>query len=236
METDFKHVIDRIANAKVSTDPYTYFFAENVFPEAFYLKLVENLPDVSSFKSLSETGSVSKGSYPERFIFFLNREIISDLPFTQCLFWSQFSNELLGPDFRNMLLEKFKPELKERFKDKYDKIKFSTRAELLLDKTHYSIGPHTDLPMRALTILFYFPKNADYSHLGTSIYKPHNPLFTCEGYAHYSFEPFQKVYTAPFIPNSVFGFVKSDRSFHGVEPIEQENIERNLMNVVITCE
>jgi hypothetical protein len=38
------------------------------------------------------------------------------------------------------------------------------------------------------------------------------------------------VFTAPFRPNSLFGFVKTANSFHGVEPLkENETCRRQLL-------
>ena len=64
--------------------------------------------------------------------------------------------------------------------------------------------------------------------LGTSIYE--HPHLRCEGFKHHSFEGFKKVFTAPFIPNSLFGFLKSDISFHGVDPIGQQERPRNSIS------
>ena len=41
---------------------------EDAFPDDFYAELRANWPDSSAFKPLAETGRVSKGSYPERFV------------------------------------------------------------------------------------------------------------------------------------------------------------------------
>ena len=35
--------------------------------------------------------------------------------------------------------------------------------------------------------------------------------------------------TAPFRPNSLFAFFKTDRAFHGVDPIADTDIERNML-------
>ena len=38
-----------------------------------------------------------------------------------------------------------------------------------------------------------------------------------------------KVQTMPYRSNSLFGFLKTDLSFHGVEPIEEEDIARDVI-------
>jgi hypothetical protein len=78
-------------------------------------------------------------------------------------------------------------------------------------------------------LLFYLPKDESQSHLGTSIYLPKDPKFTCEGGPHYSFENFTRVVTMPFKPNALFAFVKTNNSFHGVEPVLDPDTKRWLL-------
>ena len=74
---------------------------------------------------------------------------------------------------------------------------------------------------------------SDQTHLGTSVYEPADPGFECEGFVHHPPSGCKKLYTAPFSPNSVFGFVRSNRSFHGREPISDVGVERNLLIYII---
>jgi len=63
------------------------------------------------------------------------------------------------------------------------------------------------------TLLFYLtdkPKSC-----GTTVFVPKKP-FRCDGRKHHKFEDFEVVKTAPFLPNSFYGHVRSDVSFHGV--------------------
>jgi hypothetical protein len=231
MESDvLLHVMDRFTHAKVEDSPYPHFYIENVFPESFYEELLNNLPDSSSFQGLSQTGKVDGRTYLERFVLPLEDKELCHLPFSNFLFWNNFKNAITSDIWHNMLLEKFNQRIKQRFGAHYEKLKFSSTAELVQDRTNYSIGPHTDHPVRVITLLFYFPRSKDQAHLGTSIYQPIDPTFECEGFTHHSFAGFKKLYTAPFLPNSVFGFIKSNDSFHGREQILDIGIERNLMN------
>ena len=105
------------------------------------------------------------------------------------------------------------------------------------DRTRYALGPHTDLPTRYATFLFYCPENEDLRDLGTTIFVPSDRQFTCRGGPHYDISAFEPVFTPPFVPNAMLGFVKSDRSFHGVRPIQRENVRRDLIqyNLRITA-
>lgn len=231
MERDvLLHVMDRLAQAHIHSSPYSYFYVENIFPDAFYQELLANLPETFCFQGLSKTGKVDPRTYAERSVLGLQEDALGQLPFSHLLFWSQFAAAIKSDLWCSMLIEKFGCQIKERFGVHYDRVKFSSTAELVRDRTNYSIGPHTDHPIRVLTLLFYFPSSKTQAHLGTSVYEPLDPSFECEGFAHHPFAGFKKLYTAPFLPNSLFGFIKSNRSFHGRELILGKDVERNLMN------
>lgn len=214
--------------------PYPHFFIENLFPEDFYQELLFYLPETSSYTSLAKTGKVDPRTYEARLV--LPLEEISHLPFASLVFWNQFALALQSQKWLLSLQEKFHSQIESRFKEHSKSLTFSSFAELVRDRSSYAIGPHTDHPIRVITLLFYLPKTGAHAHLGTSIYKPKDPSFTCEGFSHHKSEGFEKVATMPFIPNSLFGFCKSDRSFHGVEPILEEGIERNLLNYYLKWE
>ena len=110
-----------------------------------------------------------------------------------------------------------------------DTVQTGTEILLVRDHTNYSIGPHTDSPSRLLSLLFYFPRDDSLSHLGTSIYMPKDPQFSCIGGPHYKPNNFDRVQTMPYRPNSLFAFMKNDKSFHGVEPIADQDIQRDLL-------
>jgi hypothetical protein len=128
----------------------------------------------------------------------------------------------------NLMLQKFGPFVQQRFKGAQG-LQFYNESLLVEDITKYSLGPHTDSPRKVLTFLFYLPKDESQSHLGTSIYIPKDGTYTCPGRPHYGFENFQRVVTMPFKPNTLFAFVKTDNSFHGVEPVTDPDTKRWLL-------
>jgi hypothetical protein len=219
MEEDtLAHLVQQIKTTPLKTDPYFYFHTEQVFPAAFYQEILENIPDPSYFSKLD--------SYPQRSIFLFATETLERLPFAQFLFWDRFATSITSLKFANALLDKFASPLKERFGEKLPLEKIGIDLTIVRDQPGYFIGPHTDHPNKILTLLFYLPSSNAQKHLGTSIYIPKDRSKKCNGYQHHSFDDFDKVSTAPFIPNSVFGFLRSDCSFHGVEPINSEEKER----------
>jgi hypothetical protein len=97
------------------------------------------------------------------------------------------------------------------------------------DRTNYAIGPHTDAPHKAATLLFYLPEDEAFRRFGTSFYAPIDGAFRCRGGPHHPFERFRRVKTAEFVPNRLLAFPKSDRCFHGVERVDLPGIDRRLL-------
>lgn len=89
--------------------------------------------------------------------------------------------------------------------------------------------PHTDAVSKIVTAIFYLPRDARMSVFGTSIYRPKERGFTAWKCPHLPHEQFDLVRTVPFVPNSMFVFMKSDRSFHGVEPGDYPNSGRDML-------
>ena len=80
-----------------------------------------------------------------------------------------------------------------------------------------------------LSLLFYCPDDDSRQHLGTSIYVPNDPDLRCPGGPHYPHDRFRKVRTMEYRRNSLFAFIKNDHSFHGVAPIGEQPVGRDVL-------
>ncbi|MBY0493933.1 MAG: hypothetical protein K2Y23_06930 [Cyanobacteria bacterium] len=213
------------ANTPIRSFPYPHIYTPDVFPPAFYADLQHNMPDPEAMIPLEQARGI-KG-YNERFVLDL-RHHVNRLPGAERAFWAEFAGWLLSGRVMKLMLDKFGQFVAQRFNGTPE-VRFHDEALLVKDITRYSIGPHTDSPRKVLTFLFYLPMDESQSHLGTSIYVPHDATFKCSGRAHHGFENFHRVATMPFRPNSLFGFVKGDESFHGVEPVNDLDCKRWLL-------
>ncbi len=137
--------------------------------------------------------------------------------------------------FGALVLRKYAPFVRQRFKQSLKSVKFYADVELLRDLTNYRLEPHSDHPNKVAVLLFYLPATADRPHLGTSIYVPKDPAFHCAGGPHHPQHWFTRVAIMEYRPNSVFGFCKSSISFHGVEPITESDVQRDPIQVNIKC-
>jgi hypothetical protein len=222
------HVEYRIANAPMREFPYPHIYVRDIFPEAFYASLRANLPSDAHLRTLQSFGRVA-ADYPDtRLVMPLMPEHFSRLEPAQRTFWQELASWMLGPAFGQLLLGKFAPYLQHRFEN-LGAQRFADEALIVRDRTAYSLGPHTDAANKVLSFLFYLPPDASLAQLGTSLYVPKDPAFTCRGGMRYEFERFRRVLTMEYLPNTLFAFMKTPQAFHGVEPITQENVRRDLL-------
>ena len=71
-------LIKNISNSQVVKEPFAHQFIEKVFPEDFYLQLLDNIPNISEFIALNKTETVDKDYPDERFVFRLAKELPSN--------------------------------------------------------------------------------------------------------------------------------------------------------------
>lgn len=107
--------------------------------------------------------------------------------------------------------------------------KGKARSQLCRDFPGYSIGPHTDGRKEHITALLYLT-DREVPYAGTSLYVHKDPEFTSDGTQHLEFQDFRRFASAPYAPNCGFVFKRSDRSFHGVEPVD---VIRNVLQISI---
>lgn len=225
-----EQVIYRIANAPLRAYPFPHLYIDSIFPPEDHARLRRNWPNASQLVTLESTGRVPKGTYPERFIMPLRSKEVNALPEERREFWSGFADWMLASNrFLFTLIDKFEPYVRSRFGSELEHVGFSHEVLVVRDHSNYNLGPHTDSPRHVLSLLFYCPDDDAHRHLGTSIYTPVDPAFRCEGGPHYPFDRFHKVATMEYRPNSLFAFFKTDNSFHGVEPVKDAEVLRDLI-------
>ena len=222
------HVLYKIANASIQPFPYPHILVRDVFPADFYQEIRAHLPPKDAFKTLKALNRVT-AAYPDsRLVLPLAPDALEAVAEPFRGFWKGISSWLLGSRFGLTVISKFGPVLEQRLGDLRAR-RFGDEALLVQDYTTYSLGPHTDTPTKALSFLFYLPADDALAHLGTSIYFPKDPKFTCKGGPYHSYEQFHRVCTMPYLPNTLFAFAKTSNAFHGVEPITETEVRRDLL-------
>jgi hypothetical protein len=104
-----------------------------------------------------------------------------------------------------------------------------------------SIPPHTDSESKLLSLMLYFPRpGAEVAPVGTEFYAPRqgrawsvdwNTGLLGEQEQQKFFKMHETFYQTEFVSNVLYGFVKSDRSWHGLKPVEKEYTPRRSVNI-----
>lgn len=224
IQTVTAHLIHQLNNAAIQSMPFPHFYMENVFPDDFYAELQENMPAFPAYEPISKVRNIrspdGKPAFNDRFVISFSDGKTEISPF-----WQGVRSVLFGQEFGSALLAKFGPALRQRTNGESE---LGQDLVLIRDRQNYDLGPHTDHPNRLVVFLVYLANPDDNPDLGTSLYVPKDRDFVCDGGPHWPREKFDRVFTAPYRPNSALGFLKTNNSFHGVEPVPND-AERNLM-------
>lgn len=183
-----EHFIGRLMDAEVKRLPYLHAYITRAFPEYYYQEILENLPPDAKYTDRQ----------------FDNRMMVSvnDLD----AFWRRLGSWMLSREVIGTLLDVFEVNVN----------RIHAEVRLVRDTQGYKIKPHTDIKSKLLSLLFYLAVDDAHAEEGTTIMIPKKEGFTSDGLTRYPFEDFDGVYTAPFMPNTVLGFPRSEVSFHGV--------------------
>lgn len=234
MMNPFTHFVNRLCDARVLTEPYPHFCLDNIFPEKFYRALLENLPASASYENLYEVTTLKLDHFRHRDQRDMNAGWTNELPAEQKEFWDEFDSWFLGEDMAQAVLQTFPDQMRARFGAQCPSV--SVESQLIRHRPGYFLGPHSDLHTKLVVLLIYLASDDSTSHLGTSLYRPKDPNFTCPNSKHYEFKDFIKVKTALYKPNSLLAFFRSDVSFHGLEPLAENDVQhsgRDLIQYVL---
>jgi hypothetical protein len=189
-----KHALQAIKAAPIETDPWPHFYVPQVFSPAFYREILVNLPLREQMEPLGT-------STPNRFLYWLDKKGVRPVV---APFWDDLRAALLY-DLWGVL------------EDKLEVLGRACGAELLHDLPGYRLGPHTDTVDKLVTGLIYLPETAVHAKQGTVLY--HSKVPDPCGKGHKLGDPtYKPAKTIPYVPNSGFFFVRTDWSFHGVNP------------------
>jgi hypothetical protein len=223
--TPLSHLIDRLHTATVEVDPFPHFYLENVFPEDYYQELLRNLPATDVYDNLYEVTDLKLDHFRHRNQRDMDAGWTERLPKDLQSFWTSFNDWFLGPDLAQAVLGSFRSQ-----RSTWPEV--SVESQFIRHHAGYFLGPHSDLFTKLVVLLIYLAPDNTAEHLGTSLYRPKDPSFSCPDSKHYPFEDFIRVKTAPYRPNSLLAFMRSDISFHGLEPLSQTDVASEGRDVI----
>lgn len=221
------HFSARIADAPIQTEPFPHCYIRDVFPPDFYQAILKALPADDCYANYPPP-------YEARLFFNLDPPTAGKLG----RFWQEFEGWINSQPFLGRMADKFASFLphtychRKALVDKStvgDAVGIGCRTLVTRDYGDFALGPHSDSTNKFITAIFYLPKDERFSSFGTSIYRPKEAGFTDFSSRHYKHDQFDLIRTFPNLPNSLFLFVKTENSFHGVEPGDYPNDGRNLL-------
>lgn len=219
------HLVGRLRAAEVVSEPYPHYYLERVFPEDYYEALLARLPASAVYENLYEVTDLKLEHFRHRDQRDLKEGWTRALPAGPKEFWDAFDEWFLGPRLAEAVLDSFAGPLGERFGERGAWPAVSVESQLIRHRAGYFLSPHSDLYTKLVVLLFYLAPDESAAHLGTSLYRPKLPGFACRESLHHPFGEFVRVKTAPYRPNSLLAFVRSDVSFHGVEPLSERDLD-----------
>jgi hypothetical protein len=232
----FIHFTQRLREARVLPEPYPHYCLDNVFPGDYYELLLRNLPVSASYENLYEVTTLKLDHFKHRDQRDMNAGWTNALPAAQQEFWDSFDSWFLKPDVAQAVLNTFTDQMRDRFAVESNWPEVSVESQLIRHRAGYFLGPHSDLRTKLVVLLLYLAPDERASHLGTSLFRPKDPNFKCPNSTHYPFSDFIKAKTAPYKPNSLLAFFRSDVSFHGIEPLSDSDVSnsgRDLIQYVL---
>jgi hypothetical protein len=212
----------------VADGPSPHFYSTKAFDPALYTLIRDHLPESKYYGGVGgRTGNVR--AKKARLALPFTKDRLDTLPSNQMQFWTEMTGYFQSPEFLKLAMSSYGPFLRELRPDLLKPQQFEIRFELLRDATAYGIGPHSDHPQKVMTLLFYLSAGETSEALGTSFYTPRVDGFRCTTGRHHEYKDFNLFKTYAYAPNTVLSFLRTDTSFHGVEVIDVENVQRDVM-------
>lgn len=233
LENRLKHSLESsLRPAVVESQPSPHFYGQGVFAPDLYQQIRDHLPDSEYYGGVhGRTGNAR--AKKSRLALPFRPDNLALLPDTLRPFWTQMTAYFRSKDFLSLALAAYLPFIKTVRPDLVGHTAFDVRFELLRDATAYGIGPHSDNPDKIMTLLFYLSAGETSDALGTSFYLPKQEGFRCKTGIHHTSEEFNLYKIYPYAPNAVLSFIRTDTSFHGVEVIEEEGIQRDVLRWMV---
>jgi len=226
------HFIERLRSARVEAHPFPHYCLEGVFPKDYYQELLRHLPSSEVYENLYEVTSLKLDHFRHRYQRDLNDGWTNTLPPELQAFWNSFNEWFLSPQLAQAVLESFAEPLRPRRGERAAWPEVSVEAQFIRHRPGYFLGPHSDLYTKLVVVLLYLAPDNRAEKLGTSLYRPKVEGFSCPDSKHYPFADFIRVKTAPYRPNSLLAFVRSDISFHGLDPLTEEDVATEGRDVI----
>lgn len=239
----------------LSKKNFIVFEIPNFLSEIDYYKIKDNLPDIY-LEDVEEKYILDKkiglqpfdGIYDK---FILNNKVLRNFhnqvynkKFLEKMF-NYFKKEILLSRkqdydyFSKLIIRKNKFILKNRKRKFYEKFLYNYIYPVIQYSYMFNnakINPHTDSRAKLVSLMLYFPDEKlsedDLKNLGTTFLKSDKSNINNK---YENFETISEdLFTLPFKPKNLYGFIRNDKAWHAVKPIKMhEGFVRKSININI---
>jgi hypothetical protein len=143
----------RLVETPALPDPFDHCVINDVFPVDFFNAAHQNWPGDGVVVSIEGVGRTD--AYSERHVMLYEDRFFEKLSPSMQNFRMFVSKATTGGTIVQACLGKFEKILKPRIRHIKEKISLKLELLVVSDRTDYAIGPHTDLPSRFVSLLFY---------------------------------------------------------------------------------
>lgn len=217
--------LGKLGQAERRSDPFPFLVVPKLLPRGLAAALEQAWP-MDQMEAMPEYRTGNPYAHRARRLFRLNGESVLRLPERSRRLWGLFHQLMvtLTPSLMGAL--PVPPPTQKSAET--DGVSLYPRVDLWADYTGYQVPPHTEAPHKFANFLFYLSSDPSHSGEGTSIYVPRDPhLRSWEGRQMHR-NLFKRTATVPYRSNLLFGFRKTDLSFHGKEPITLQSEKPRL--------
>ena len=207
-----------IAAAAVEPRPSENFYVEDVFPPDLYREMLARLPSDEALDFIEHPDAVAPDGRKTRKLLDFTEPSLNRLDARDRDFWRGMTAVFTSATLQDALAEKFRATLEAQFG--VDRPAMVATPLLYRDYPGYRIGVHPDAATKIATLQFYLPADETQIHLGTTFHER-----TADG--------FVELKTNPFKPNSAYGFVRTDGSWHSVKELGPHEAIRNSLALTV---
>ena len=220
----------KIKHAVVVEEPTPHFVIENVFSEEVYRNIRKFLPEQKHYVNMDKLGWTSGAHARDAFAY--RDDFLTLLSPNKDRLIRELLGNLMDGDLLSLVAHRFGDWIPE-ITSGAALDGFSIEACLTKDYEGYQIGPHTDAPDRVLTMMYYLPDSDECADSGTGLFLPKDEGFSCRGTKWHEFDAFEEAKRIPYKANTLFAFVKTPTSFHGVSPLGEAGIDRDILHITL---
>lgn len=224
------------ASAKLSAcasscTPFPWIEVEKLLPTAVMDAINHFFPSPELMTAMPEGRTGNAYAHRYRRLFPLNPDTVAVMSSDASRFWLQFDAliQSLIPELMGALPE---PPSSQKH-SVFPLAELKARIDLWADCGGYQIQPHTDAPHKLATFLLYCSADPSLRNEGTSIFVPKQAGTTCWIGRQWPIDDFVEVHCTPYGSNRLFGFRKTDSSFHGKRPVNSACTERRTIAITI---